>query len=289
MGFSLTSPAPEKCDPTAENRVWGFFGDAQEMHRGNHPQSLQPRQGNRPSLTRIVSGRTYWPSRDPIGERGGINLYGFVDNNPRMFIDNLGMQTMGVPSGEYNPLPYGPGKPNPTPAPARPKPPEDVDRPVPDNIDDWNCSRAAFRSDQNLGRLETERILKSKCDVVDCKTGKCETVGKCVFVMYWKYTLQKWVHREGVKGRELLEADTNFHIAGGKVGANGRPSNNCISTAPRQGFQPGSNGQTGFPSDFKPQMNGLLGSGEDDTGKYEIRFELKDFEEKCYCCPEDVN
>lgn len=27
MGFSITSPAPEKCDPTAENRVWGFFGD----------------------------------------------------------------------------------------------------------------------------------------------------------------------------------------------------------------------------------------------------------------------
>jgi RHS repeat-associated protein len=32
-----------------------------------------------------VTGR--WPSRDPIGEKGGINLYGFVGNRPSIFID----------------------------------------------------------------------------------------------------------------------------------------------------------------------------------------------------------
>jgi len=32
-----------------------------------------------------VTGR--WPSRDPIGERGGLNLYGFVYNNPNSWID----------------------------------------------------------------------------------------------------------------------------------------------------------------------------------------------------------
>jgi len=90
MGFSLTLPAPEKCDPTAKNRVWGFFGETQQSHRENRPQSLQPRQGDRPSLTKTVSGRTYWPSRDPIGERGGENLYGMVNNNPINNSDLLG-------------------------------------------------------------------------------------------------------------------------------------------------------------------------------------------------------
>jgi RHS repeat-associated protein len=35
-----------------------------------------------------VTGR--WPSRDPIGERGGLNLYGFVGNSPVFKIDRLG-------------------------------------------------------------------------------------------------------------------------------------------------------------------------------------------------------
>jgi RHS repeat-associated protein len=32
-----------------------------------------------------------WPNRDPIGERGGINLYGFVGNNGVAFSDRLGL------------------------------------------------------------------------------------------------------------------------------------------------------------------------------------------------------
>ena len=36
-----------------------------------------------------LTGR--WPSRDPIEEEGGVNLYGFVGNNPLSLIDVLGM------------------------------------------------------------------------------------------------------------------------------------------------------------------------------------------------------
>jgi len=92
MGFSLTSPTPEKGDPTAKNRVWGFFGDAEQSHRQNRPQPKQPRQGNPPSLTKTVSGRAYWPSRDPIEERGGVNLYSFVENSPLNNVDYLGQK-----------------------------------------------------------------------------------------------------------------------------------------------------------------------------------------------------
>ena len=35
------------------------------------------------------SGR--WPNRDPIGERGGLNLYGYVGNNPVNFYDPYGL------------------------------------------------------------------------------------------------------------------------------------------------------------------------------------------------------
>lgn len=35
-----------------------------------------------------------WISRDPIGERGGLNLYGFVENHPIRFVDPLGLYTV---------------------------------------------------------------------------------------------------------------------------------------------------------------------------------------------------
>jgi RHS repeat-associated protein len=33
-----------------------------------------------------------WPSRDPIGENGGLNLYGYVSNGPLAAVDPLGLQ-----------------------------------------------------------------------------------------------------------------------------------------------------------------------------------------------------
>ena len=36
-----------------------------------------------------------WLSRDPIGEEGGINLYGYVGNNPVMYLDPLGLYDVG--------------------------------------------------------------------------------------------------------------------------------------------------------------------------------------------------
>jgi RHS repeat-associated protein len=47
-----------------------------------------------------------WLSRDPIGERGGINLYGFVCNNPVNRFDGLGLDA-NTPSSTITPWKLG--------------------------------------------------------------------------------------------------------------------------------------------------------------------------------------
>jgi RHS repeat-associated protein len=39
----------------------------------------------------VPGGPTRWLTRDPIGERGGLNLYGFVSNNPVSYVDPYGL------------------------------------------------------------------------------------------------------------------------------------------------------------------------------------------------------
>jgi uncharacterized protein RhaS with RHS repeats len=40
-----------------------------------------------------------WLSGDPIGTNGGINLYGYVGNDPINWFDPLGLDDMGRTSG----------------------------------------------------------------------------------------------------------------------------------------------------------------------------------------------
>jgi hypothetical protein len=52
-----------------------------------------------------------WPSRDPIGERGGVNLYGFVGNDGVNERDYLGMWNWGILTDfleNLNPFPNPP-------------------------------------------------------------------------------------------------------------------------------------------------------------------------------------
>jgi hypothetical protein len=90
MGYTLSEPAPSKGNPTAKNRVWDFFGEPSKPRPKNRRQTLQPRRKIRPCAYKTASGIPYWPSRDPIEEDGGINLYGFVSNSPIYYTDYLG-------------------------------------------------------------------------------------------------------------------------------------------------------------------------------------------------------
>ena len=67
-----------------------------------------------------MTGR--WPSRDPIGEKGGLNLYGFVGNNGMGNWDYLGLleppeKIVPLPPNGIAPPPENMPKPNPNPPP----------------------------------------------------------------------------------------------------------------------------------------------------------------------------
>lgn len=73
-------------------------------------QTPENAMGLRVFAYKTVSGRLKWLNQDPIGERGGINLYGFVGNNPVNYVDPLGL-TLVVSSKPFpgqNPADYGP-------------------------------------------------------------------------------------------------------------------------------------------------------------------------------------
>jgi len=94
MAYSLQKTASLTCDPTAKNRVWDFFAESNRTRPANRRQPQQPRRENRPSPTKTASGRPYWPSRDPIEEEGGINLYGFTNNNSINNFDSVGLSVV---------------------------------------------------------------------------------------------------------------------------------------------------------------------------------------------------
>ena len=48
-----------------------------------------------------------WMSRDPIEEQGGLNLYGFVNNDPVNRWDKLGLGMFGGPRGPAPSVPVG--------------------------------------------------------------------------------------------------------------------------------------------------------------------------------------
>lgn len=103
-----TDFAPSKTDADAQNRVGRFFSLAAE-HVGEESRSSRNRIGEkRPCDYDVASGVTdygfryydpvtgRWPSRDPIAESGGLNLYGMVNNDAINSVDGLGLKQVTI-------------------------------------------------------------------------------------------------------------------------------------------------------------------------------------------------
>ena len=92
MAYFRTEPAPARRNPTGKNRVWDFFRLSSETHPAKRRQTAQPRRKIRPTAMKSASGIPYWPSRDPIEDEGGMNLYGYCSNSPVQNFDILGLE-----------------------------------------------------------------------------------------------------------------------------------------------------------------------------------------------------
>jgi len=74
-----------------KTRLRGFSSSRSERLVRRNP-SIPPRAtGYRAHPYNIARGLPDWQSRDPIGENGGINLYGYVGNEPINWYDPLGL------------------------------------------------------------------------------------------------------------------------------------------------------------------------------------------------------
>lgn len=77
---------------SAQNIVSGAFAENNAAHaRLKSPQPLDFAPETATCGYETASGRPKWPSRDPIGERGGQNLYNALANNFQAHIDSLGL------------------------------------------------------------------------------------------------------------------------------------------------------------------------------------------------------
>ena len=122
MGFYVTGSASlprseagcerrEKTHPPSKNRVWDFFATSHTCAGQNVTFAQYPRPENEPTPTATASGARYygyrfyspglgrWIGRDPLGERGGLNIYSFAKNAPNLFLDYLGLADVSIAMG----------------------------------------------------------------------------------------------------------------------------------------------------------------------------------------------
>jgi len=74
-----------------KNRVGGFAANPSGRISRRRPQTPATAPGCSPFAYKTASGRARWLSHDPIEEAGGVNLYGFIRNDPVSRWDNFGL------------------------------------------------------------------------------------------------------------------------------------------------------------------------------------------------------
>ena len=79
-----------------KNRVWNFFDISSNFVGTFGSQVVELHQENATTSTTIVSGISFWASRDPIEEEGGINLYAYCGNDGVNTVDLLGLSKLVI-------------------------------------------------------------------------------------------------------------------------------------------------------------------------------------------------
>ena len=78
-------------DRPLKNRARDFFETSASRAGFSVSNPFETASQTTVIFTIIVSGRSVWPNRDLIAERGGLNVYGFVGNNLADHFDELGL------------------------------------------------------------------------------------------------------------------------------------------------------------------------------------------------------
>ena len=73
-----------------KNALWGKFLEASGSKLSDAPPARDITVESEGYGYETAMGRACWPSRDPIGETGGVNLYGMVGNDAINIFDVLG-------------------------------------------------------------------------------------------------------------------------------------------------------------------------------------------------------
>jgi RHS repeat-associated protein len=84
-----------------ETRVGGCEVNTSGQTSAAGSQTVENAMGCEGCGYKSASGQWRWPNHDPIGETGGINLYGFVGNSPEYWVDTDGRGLWGTAIGSW--------------------------------------------------------------------------------------------------------------------------------------------------------------------------------------------
>ncbi len=163
MTHNHTARAPGKSAMRLENRAWGFLRNDRSLPLENRRRCPEPCRKSRPTSTIFTPGIPQWPSRDPIGERGGVNLYGFVGNEGVSRLDVLGEGAI-IWDGQQGSSPNSPNYPDPPKA----SPEEQKRALLEKKFRDW------YDQEQNLEWVN--ELPDCPCDISCIKT-RCSSSG----------------------------------------------------------------------------------------------------------------